>query len=687
MERESIDRERRLARAQAALDYWTNFQSGLFPYAYLHPPDLFAFDPMVEKPYAVPSTFIPVFVGGNINIRNRSNGSTRNEGSETTEFILGNFLPGGYKKRWNFLLFQTRWEKSEWRKGFANINYSFIIPKKMELASIYPKETFSPFEIPSNEIKLYFPDTVNVEEIPEYAKFFWDEECQYLTHEDGGDIAIVRDPLSTALWENILLTERVPEEEFLFPLTPLIESIGYYSDFKIIRCYYGNILQLFGKDQILTRIIRFVHDRDRCYALIGTEHVSQAVQFKINIEPFFNDLCKVIEKNLVVNNDLKWQILDLKLRKSVLFEGSSIDNIYDIDWIMNLFYSIDYWIKQDNPNNDLKTFLKLDFTDQTEIIQQLIPEGKEIRLRLAGFDINRREEILDWISKQKDNILEILEENEEPETFKKYLKDFFCETIQRSLKVWIQQSFSTIGEGLIFWQDGISEDDYLYIYAYDRYQGGSGISKELFKNLKSISNDLSYNFNQELKRILQCDVDISDSIIHNVFINYDSDYLWSVFRERSNASHTIVCTLFDQYEEKAGLKFKEVRREDISAFIHLEMRRLIHSKESAAFYSELIKGYYEILKKLNRTPKIVDLLLYCSAINFYDPRATELFEKYRTIKKGDLNEIQIRVSEMMPSCVNACPECIDIDDFYGTEMFSSILLDRRIILALLEVIL
>jgi hypothetical protein len=83
---------------------------------------------------------------------------------------------------------------------------------------------------------------------------------------------------------------------------------------------------------------------------------------------------------------------------------------------------------------------------------------------------------------------------------------------------------------------------------------------------------------------------------------------------------------------------------------------------------------------------LVDIILYSSSNCFYDPRATIAFENYRTVKKGDLSEICARVSEMMPTCNNACPECIDAEESYGNQINSSMLLDRRLLIKLMEVI-
>ena len=169
-----MTREKRLLRATSLRsNHWSKFK---YPHPYLHPPDLFNFDPYVNRPYLVPATFIPMMVGGKIEIRNRSTGHAKSEGSDTTEFILGNFLPGGYKKRWNFKHFRTFWVPSVWKQGFSNIEQSFVFCKKQRLDEFIAKETFSPFEIPVNETTIYFPDAVNVEEVPPNSHYTWDEE-------------------------------------------------------------------------------------------------------------------------------------------------------------------------------------------------------------------------------------------------------------------------------------------------------------------------------------------------------------------------------------------------------------------------------------------------------------------------------------------------------------------------------
>ncbi len=341
-------------------------------------------------------------------------------------------------------------------------------------------------------------------------------------------------------------------------------------------------------------------------------------------------------------------------------------------------------MKQDNSDSDIRTFFNMNPEQQQIILRKLIPESKEIRLRLAGFDLCKRDEVVEWLTEHSKEVATILDEVYHPGAFGKYLENVICETLQRSLKNWCQQLFSVVGDGLVFWQAGINEDGILPIYAYDRYQGGSGISRELFKHLQNRHDTISTGIQMELKRTLQCDVDIADSMIHDLFINYDSDYICYIFGDNSSVLDEIIRNSLKKQEESLNVDLGLRRKEDLIRLIQLEIRRLIHSKEITAMYAELIRGYKELKVQLGRTPMVIDLLMYSSATQFYDPRAAAAFERYRTVKKGDLSEVYVRVGEMIPSCVDACPECLEMNEPYGTQPNASLLVDRRLLIALLE---
>jgi hypothetical protein len=283
-----------------ALTYWKALQARSYAYPYFHPPNLFAVDPCVVKPYYVPGTFIPIYVGGNIEIHDVSGGRVKSEGSETKEFILANFLPGGYKKRWGFHHYRAVWVWSEKHLEYANICPTFRFEKSVPLNLIYTgSETFSPLNIPVQQATVYFPDQVKVEKVPAHAKYYWDEEQHLLSHADPGNaIEVARDPLSTPLYTNVIIYGEPAEHVIEFPGESLIKTIGYLEKFVLARCYYANCIHLFGKaTNTLTRLVRFYHDNDDTYALLGTEHLSQATVFEFSLKPLFERIPEILQED------------------------------------------------------------------------------------------------------------------------------------------------------------------------------------------------------------------------------------------------------------------------------------------------------------------------------------------------------------------------------------------------------
>ena len=96
-----MDDEIKKRRLSAIKLYWENHRDQI----HFHIPDLYSVDPLAHEidPLIVPSTFIPEPVGGTIDVYQRA-GSRID--SEPTDFILMNFLPGGYKKRWWFRMYR-----------------------------------------------------------------------------------------------------------------------------------------------------------------------------------------------------------------------------------------------------------------------------------------------------------------------------------------------------------------------------------------------------------------------------------------------------------------------------------------------------------------------------------------------------------------------------------------------------
>ena len=81
---------------------------------------------------------------------------------------------------------------------------------------------------------------------------------------------------------------------------------------------------------------------------------------------------------------------------------------------------------------------------------------------------------------------------------------------------------------------------------------------------------------------------------------------------------------------------------------------------------------------------LVDLVLYTSSMTFYDPRAARMFDYYRQMKHGNRSEVSIRISEMMPTCVDGCPECLLGEENVGVVINPGDVVDKRLLHLLLE---
>lgn len=660
----------------------------------MHPPDLFSLDPAITKPYFVPANFIPEMVGGTIAIVQRKDGRQETLDAEGKEFILSNFLPGGYKKRWGFKHFCALWRPSSHVLGASKIELTFECAKVIPLNKIYAHEAFSPLGLPTDKTSVYFPETVYVEEIKPHGTFYWDDTHHLLTQHrtEGTTHEAKRDPISSPLWETVPLSvadakwEGGDTDPITFHEGSLLQSAAYIPDFKLIRCYYANCLQLFTDGQSLTRLISFYHDQDERYALIGTEHISQAVVFTIDLNFYVEKAVAGVASNPLLQNDLRFAYLGTLLHTSVLQKEGLLGSLYDVDWFLNFLFGVDYVLKETNPDHDLRAFFREDLEGQKRIVSQLIPQESEIRLRLAGFTPERRLEIIDIIQNYQRRLGEIVEEAFNETAFRGFVQQVLSQTIEKAIQVWSQQTFSVVGEGLTFWSDTSDDTGQLHVYAYDTYQGGTGIAREFFGKIRALLTEPAENINLQIRQALLCDVDIGDAVIRSIFKKYDVHFLSGIFVQDKNLQDQVINNALDDLEESRHIALEDRKRDDIRTFVRLDLKRLTTSEDLIAFYRALVLGYESLEAFLKRTPGGVDLLLYSSAHSFYDPRALRLFEIFRTRHKGDLTEIAARVDEIVPVCINACPECIDLDDQYGMTSARYTHRDKRLLLNLLDVI-
>jgi hypothetical protein len=385
----------------------------------------------------------------------------------------------------------------------------------------------------------------------------------------------------------------------------------------------------------------------------------------------------------MLKNDIRFAFLYCNLCDAILFRSEITDNYYDVDTVFGLLIAIDNWEYRTGDKRSLLEMLALPQQEIIAIINKLIPESHETRLRLAGYNDNKKTVVIDAFTNGLENLRKVVGDTYNDALFGNFLETVTKNTMINALKIWCQKFLGTDENALNFWYDPQQEGDEFSIFAYDNQQGGSGMSRELIQRIDDKNSESPFDLAKILRNSLNCDLNMTESVINGILTTYGADLIFDLFKTPSNDQDSIINRDIDKIAKAYNIEIKQ-ERDDLVAFIKHDIKRFLNSEESAAFYKELAGLYNELKLTLSRSPTPIDLVLQLSDDNLYDPRAVRLYRIYSEAKHGDLTEIYTRVSEIIPSCTNACPECIFIDKPYSGDIYNSKNLDKRLLMTLLE---
>lgn len=677
-----IDTRDNLKRVDAAISYWKKISINRKPY--FHVPDLYCNDPLARRPYIVPDTLIPTQIGGNINVDSRLNGRRLPLDEESQDFILQYFLPGGHKHRYDFRMYRARMDHSQ-IVGYTSIDRAYEFRDVEDLSAIVANtDTATPINLPVKFTRIYFPKTVILEPLGDHPQYWWDDVNKFIAgHDTGGLTELSRDPASFALYELFPDNECAVGDSLTIDGASIISEVAFLPDVRFVKCYYANCLNLFGRQETLTRLLKFYHDRDDRYAVLGTRHITEGTRLKVRVQPLIDSIPTIIDQNPNLANDLRMMALYHHLAQRIMYQGDFLQSLYDLDPLFEFLRAMDCWLKQENSDATLASILSQESSEITDLIEQLIPDVCiPSRLRLAGFDDHRKTLIADIFANHHNTIAETVNIAFEPKNFHHYLENVTINTITTTLNIWSHR-FSNLSMGAFnLWHSNINEDGCFEVIIYDNLQGGSGLSNELFNKISEKNADRELMFTRYLRSVADCSIHMAEQIILQIFYDYDADFLYDTFR--SIDCETIIEMEIDRYAQQSRLGLRKELRSSLCTFIKLDVRRLLRTPEQAAFYKGISTVYMDLANILRRTPTAIDIIMRLSDKYFYDPRAYALFERYRRTGTADRSELFTRVSEIIPTCLNACPECLAIERQYGGNIFGSSTVDRRLLVAQLE---
>ncbi len=652
---------------------------------YCHVPDLFEVDPEAERPLTVPQTFISEQVGGNIPV-------TADEGglldSESLDLMLSYYLPGGYKRRWNFEMWTGEYNGSR-REGFVDVSSAFKFRQEFKLENVLvsvDSEGYTPFGYSPDEVGLYVPEEIYVKQ-PESPRYFFDTVHNHVSNYNPDDIPDedvidlgTSDPSSNFLWfkhpyqlgGDIETFDRERESD-------LFDRIVFSDESTFLKCYYASVLTLYQQNQrTFSDVVRYFNDLEERVAFVTSEEKSQVLLFDIPREWVERSVSNQLNADKSFRRDLGFAQLYRELWDDLFFQKRSIRNVYDVRPVYRALLAVDYWLR--TAEDGASSVFDASIDDICESLNKLIPESGPTRLRLMGYDEDRRIELKELFRENSEEIREILERCSDNEGQQSFGEHVLVHSLQNAVAGWAVEAGLSGGD-FETWYDANFQDkdtDVTKIALYDSIQGGAGTSKEVFKRLK----EGALSVDEPLSEQCYCHISLAEDLVLSLLAQRDASVLYDLFTQ-SNGSDGIRRELFNlAVDSTTGFEAHNfVDEEEIISIFNRRISSLYETKELARFYGAVAQAYQRVESELNRTPTAMDVVLGLEEETFVDTRIRNTYERFanRGSQRKDLSELADRVEEITKQCIRACPDCLERQDSMYAYRYQNQMIDKRLL--------
>ncbi len=652
---------------------------------YCHIPDLFDLDPEARRPFSVPSSFIPEQVGGNVSVTSAEGGFLA---SEPLDLILGSYLPGGYKRRWEFDIWTGNFDPSE-KQGFAQIERGMEIQAREPLDSLLPsieKEQYTPYQHSVDDVGVYIPKefyvwnpSVNAD--VDITNYIWDPEQKFIYNFKPDDVPehqlekLKSDPTSQFLWFKHLLSlgEDVTVKQLGHLSEGLFKKAEFNNDTSFLKCYYATLLTLYGKDQTFSDVIQYRHDGDGQTAFVGSREDSQVVLFSIDGQVLSNSLDGALDVNSNLFVDLQFALLYRRLWDRLFFQEEALDHAFSVNPFFTALVALDYtlFVASDTPDSIFETDIKT----IRETLPSLVPESNS-RLGLMDYDDAQIEEYITLFETESDVLSEIFEECRSEEAVYQFSEHVLVHSLKHALASWAAE-FSAGGNEFEAWYDVNYQQtnvDGIQIGIYDTIQGGAGVSKEVFDDLQTISDEVLLTGIAEQGC---CHIAATEDTVVDLFAEVESELLFDRIQSMGQSTDGEFRSIFD----RIGDDHRHTDYEDIRPQLRLRLESLTETREMTRFYSAVANEYRRVEEKIGRTPQPVDVVFALEDRTFFDTRVRQTYERFanRQSQRRDLSELAERVEEITKQCVRACPDCLKRQSCTHQYRYQEQMLDRRLL--------
>ncbi|MDS0259965.1 hypothetical protein NDI56_11220 [Haloarcula sp. S1CR25-12] len=653
---------------------------------YCHIPDLFEIDPEAERPLTVPGTFISEQVGGNIPVTSNGGGLLD---SEPLDLMLSYYLPGGYKRRWDFEMWTGDFDASQ-RDGYVDITPGFEFRDDYPLEDIIgsmDSEGYTPFGYTPDEVGLYIPEEIFVKE-PESPRYFFDTVNNHVLNykpddaldEDVIDLGM-SDPTSNFLWFKHLHRLGGDIEGFDTEVGDDLFSRIVFSDESVfLKCYYATVLTLYRQDQrTFSEVVRYFNDKDNRVGFVTSEEKSQVLLFDTPRDWVEDSVRTVLESNESLQRDLGFAQLYRELWDDLFFKDRAIQNVYSVGPVFKALQAVDYWLR--TVDDGSATVFKSSVKEICGVLDKVIPDSGPSRLRLLGYDTEEREDLKTLFREHTEELREILEHCVALTTQQEFAEQVLVHSLQNAVAGWAVKA-GLGGSDFETWYDANyqSKDvEAVQIALYDSIQGGAGTSKEVFKRLKDGELDIHH----PLSRQCSCHISLAEDLVLSLLAERDASVLYDIYTGGDGDDDAIRRDLFDLAVDTAtGICRSDLAdEEETLSIFNRRIASLYETKELARFYGAVAQAYQRIADDLTRTPTAMDVVLGLEEETFVDSRVRNTYERFanRGSQRRDLSELADRVEEITKQCIRACPDCLERQDSMYAYRYQTQMLDKRLL--------
>lgn len=654
---------------------------------YCHIPDLFDVDPEAERPLTVPGTFISEQVGGNIPV-------TADEGglldSEPLDLMLSYYLPGGYKRRWDFEMWTGDFDTSQ-HDGYVDVTSGFEFRKDYSLEDLLTStdsEEYTPFGYAPNEVGLYIPEEIYVKQ-PESPRYFFDTVHRHVLNFNPDDIADddiidlgMSDPSSNFLWFKHLhrLGGRIErfdtdKEEELF------SGIVFSDESVFLKCYYATVLTLYRQDQrTFSDVVQYFNDDDGRVAFVTSEEKSQVLLFDILREWVEDSVNNILQSNESLRRDLGFAQLYRELWDKLFFQDRSIQNVYGVSPVFRALQAVDYWLSTSDRGSD--SVFNASTDDICDGLDKVIPDSGPSRLRLMGYDADQREDLKRLFRDSSGELQEILNRCSTAGSQQMFAEQVLVHSLQNAVAGWAVEA-GLGGSDFETWYDANFQSkgvDVVQIALYDSIQGGAGTSKEVFKRFK----DGSLAISESLSNQCSCHISLAEDLVISLLAEHDASVLYDIYTQGGGEDNEVQRELFDLAADTTSHVDTSdfVNEDEIITIFNRRVASLYETKELARFYGSVAQAYQRVSSELNRTPTAMDVVLGLEEETFVDSRVRNTYERFanRGSQRRDLSELADRVEEITKQCIRACPDCLERQDSMYAYRYQNQMLDKRLLM-------